>query len=119
MLRGRPGHADQRAQLRRRHWRDSAMALEERTHAQQGLRRDARAVAQARNELAVVDGAAPEGGLGDAVDAAERRDAVEQAAALLHDRFHVYPVSCAHSTVGMVGTQPQGNVDRKWDIAHY
>ena len=95
------------------------MALEESADAHQGFGRDARTIAQARNELAVVDGAAAEGGLGDAVDAAERRDAVEQAASLLRDRFHVYPVSCAHSTVGIVGTQPQGCIGRMWDVAHY
>ena len=49
----------------------------------QGLRRDARAVAQARDELAVVHRAAAESRLGHAGAPAEIRDAAEQCAACL------------------------------------
>jgi hypothetical protein len=110
-------HADQRPQLGRRGRRAAAVALEEVGDALQRLGRDARAVAQARDELAVVDGAAAEGRLGDAVVAAETPRCCRAGCRLLRDRFHV-TLSPAHSTVGMVGTQPQA-LDEKWDTAHY
>ena len=54
-----------------------ALAGQEVADALQRLGRDAGAVAQAGDELAVVDGAAAEGRLGHAGPAAELRDAVQ------------------------------------------
>ena len=70
--------AQQLHQLARRGRRLDALAGEEGADALERLGRDAGAVAQARDELAVVDGAAPEGRLGHAGAAAELRDAVQQ-----------------------------------------
>src|SRR5262249_55921966 len=74
--------ADERQQLRRRIARTrQAVLRDELVDPGQGLRGDARAVAQARDELAVVDGAASERRFGHAGAPAEVRDASEQCAA--------------------------------------
>jgi hypothetical protein len=73
----RPAHAQQLHQLTRRDRRLDALAGEEDADALQRLRRDAGAIAQAGDELAVVDGAPTERGFGHARAPAKFRDAVQ------------------------------------------
>ena len=87
----------QRHQLARRGRRLDTLAGQECADALQGLRRDAGAVAQPRHELAVVDGAAPEGRLGHAGPPAELRNAVQQSDGCLCHRLEFLKVRCWRS----------------------
>ena len=73
-----PCHPQQRHQLARRRRRLDALARQEGADPLQGLRRDAGAIPQTRNEFAIVDGPPAEGRLGHARAPAELGDAVQQ-----------------------------------------
>ena len=88
--------------------RGDAVATHEGADALQRLGRDAGAVAQARDELAVVHRAAAEGRLRDAVALAELRDAVEQRAGRLREHVHALPPSPEGTLAErMLGPQPR------------
>src|SRR5262245_39888367 len=99
------GSSNQSKQFRRRLWCGGAMAGHVRAHALERFRRDACTVAQAGHELAVVDGAAAESGLGDAVLPAKRRYAVEQAS--VQHGFHRH----THSSEGEGGKSTTTQID--------
>ena len=108
--------ADQRQQLGRRIARaGEPVPGDELVDPLQSLWRDARAVAQPRDELAVVHRAPAEGGFSHAGAPAEIRNASEQRAAGLDDLLH--PAQDVGR--GKVGLQPHAVQRKTWDISHY
>src|SRR5215467_5225177 len=75
---GKAANAQQRHELARRRGRLHALSGEKRADELERLGRNARPIAQARDELAIIDGAPPKGRLGHASAPAELRDAVQQ-----------------------------------------
>src|SRR4051812_42782949 len=96
------------------------MLLYEDVHALQCLWSYASAVAQAGDELAVVDRAAAEGGFGHAGAPAEVRDASQQGAGTgcCDRRFHKPLLVEENHPRSLVGLQPQGVRCNNWDESH-